>query len=70
MSERKFPMYIGVEKVTENKDGETTYTFHMSDAAAEEIQQLGLKMILYCGVTQTDIEDVFDWILQRGQDND
>ena len=59
----KFPMHIGVEKVTENEDGSATYTFHMSDAASEEIQQLGLKLILYCGTTQTDIQDVFDWIL-------
>ena len=59
----KYPMHIGVEKVTENEDGSATYTFHMSDAASEEIQQLGLKLILYCGTTQTDIQDVFDWIL-------
>ena len=59
------PMLIGVEKVVENEDGSATYTFHMSDAAAEEMQALGLKMVLYCGVTRTDIEDVFDWILEQ-----
>ena len=59
----KFPMYIGVEKVTENADGSATYTFQMSDEAADNMQELGLKLILYCGVTQTDIQDVFDWIL-------
>jgi len=59
----KFPMYIGVEKVTENDDGSATYTFQMSDEAADNMQELGLKLILYCGVTQTDIQDVFDWIL-------
>ena len=61
----KFPMHIGVERVTENEDGSATYTFHMSDEASEEMQQLGLKLILYCGTTQTDIQDVFDWILAR-----
>ena len=59
------PIHIGVEKVVENEDGGATYTFHMSDAAAEEIQALGLKMILFCGVTRTDIEDVFEWILEQ-----
>ena len=59
------PMLIGVEKVVENEDGSATYTFHMSDAAAEEMQALGLKMVLYCGVTRTDIEDVFEWIIEQ-----
>ena len=62
------PIHIGVERVTENEDGSATYTFHMSDAAAEEIQALGLKMILFCGVTRTDIEDVFEWILEQRPD--
>ena len=61
----KFPMHIGVERVTEHEDGSATYTFHMSDEAAGSMQELGLKLILYCGVTNTDIEDVFDWILAR-----
>lgn len=62
------PIYIGVEKVVEDEDGGATYTFQMSDAAAEEIKALGLKMILYCGVTGTDIGDVFDWILEQRPD--
>mgnify|MGYP001031583898 CR=1 FL=1 len=65
MSDDEAPIYIGVEKVVENEDGSGTYTFQMSDAAAEEIQALGLKMILYCGVTGTDIGDAFDWILEQ-----
>ena len=59
------PMLLGVEKVVENEDGSATYTFHMSDAAAEEMQALGLKMVLFCGVTRTDIEDVIEWILEQ-----
>ena len=59
------PIRIGVEKVVENEDGSATYTFHMSDAAAAEMQALGLKMVLFCGVTRTDIEDVFEWILEQ-----
>jgi len=65
MSDDEAPIYIDIEKVVENEDGGATYTFQMSDAAAEEIKALGLKMILYCGVTGTDIGDVFDWILEQ-----
>jgi NADH:ubiquinone oxidoreductase subunit K len=65
MTDDDGPMLLGVEKVVENEDGSATYTFHMSDAAAEEMQALGLKMVLYCGVTRTDIEDVFEWILEQ-----
>ena len=65
MRDDEAPIHIGVERVAENEDGSATYTFHMSDAAAAEMQALGLKMILYCGVTRTDIEDVFDWILAQ-----
>jgi len=67
MTEDQGLIHIGVERVSENEDGGATYKFHMSDAAAEEVQQLGLKMILFCGVTKTDMQDVFDWILSRDE---
>jgi hypothetical protein len=67
MKMTEFPMHIGVERVTENEDGSATYTFHMSDKASEEMQQLGLKLILYCGVAKVDIEDAFASILERGE---
>lgn len=59
------PLYIGVEKVTENDDGSATYTFQMDDKTADNMQELGLKLILYCGSTNVDIQDVFDWILAQ-----
>ena len=55
--------YIGIEKITEHDNGDATYTFQMSDKASENIQELGLKLILFCGATQTDLQDVFDWIM-------
>lgn len=61
------PMHIGVEKIDEHEDGSATYTFHMSDKASAEMQQLGLKMVLYCGVAGVDIEDAFTSILDRGE---
>lgn len=60
------PMYIGVEEVKENEDGSATYTFQMSDEVARDMQALGLKLILHCGVAQVDLQDVFDWILCCG----
>ena len=62
----KFPMHIGVERVTEHEDGSATYTFHMSDEAAGSMQELGLKLILYCGASGVDVEDAFSSILERG----
>ena len=64
------PFYIGVEEVKENEDGSATYTFQMSDEVAKEMQSLGLKLILYCGVTQVDLQDVFNWVLKQGKEQD
>lgn len=64
------PFYIGVEEVKENEDGSATYTFQMSDDVAKEVSSLGLKLILYCGVAQVDLQDVFDWILEQGKEED
>lgn len=60
------PFYIGVEEVKENEDGSNTYTFHMSDEVAKDMQALGLKLILHCGIAQVDLQDVFNWILEHG----
>jgi hypothetical protein len=62
----KEPFYIGVEEVKENEDGSNTYTFHMSDEVAKDMQALGLKLILHCGIAQVDLQDVFNWILEHG----
>lgn len=61
------PFYIGVEEVTEHEDGSATYTFQMSDDVAKDMQALGLKLILHCGIAQVDLQDVFNWILEQGE---
>lgn len=63
----KEPFYIGVEEVKENEDGSATYTFQMSDDVAKDMQALGLKLILHCGIARVDLEDVFNWILEQGE---
>lgn len=62
------PFYIGVEEVKEHEDGSATYTFQMSNDVAKDLQALGLKLILHCGISQLDLEDVFNWILERGKE--
>ena len=57
------PILIGVEEVTSHEDGSATYTFHMDDRASDNIRTLGLKLVLYCGAANKDIQDVFDYIL-------
>lgn len=64
------PLYIGIEDVKENEDGGATYTFQMSDDVAKDMQALGLKLILHCGVMQVDLQDVFNWILEQGKEEE
>lgn len=56
---------IKVKDIKINEDGGATYTFDLDDAAASLVQEEGLKLLLYCGVTKTDIQDVYDWMLSR-----
>ena len=59
---------IKVTDVTENEDGGATYTFDIDDKANEVIYEFGLKLLLYCGATGTDIDYVFDSILGKTDD--
>ena len=54
-----------VTNVTENEDGSATYTFDLDDKATQVVQELGLKLLLYCGVTGTGTDDVFKSILEK-----
>ena len=59
----------GEMKVTDvriNEDGGATYSFDLDDTSMSLVQEEGLKLLLYCGLTKTDIQDVYDWILSRG----
>lgn len=54
-----------VTGVTEHEDGGATIEFDMDDTTAALAQELGLKLLIYCGATGTDIDYVFDSILGR-----
>lgn len=56
---------IKVKDVKINEDGGATYTFDLDDTSMSLAQEEGLKLLLYCGLTKTDIQDVYDWILAR-----
>jgi len=52
-----------VTDLTEHEDGSATYTFDLNDKTAALAQELGLKLLLYCGATGTSVDYVFKNIL-------
>jgi hypothetical protein len=52
-----------VTDLTEHEDGSVTYTFDLNDKTAALAQELGLKLLLYCGATGTSVDYVFKNIL-------
>ena len=59
---------VGTMKVTaltEHEDGSATCSFDLDDKTAALAQELGIKLLLYCGATGTDLDYVFDSILGR-----
>ena len=57
--------HMKLTNLTENEDGSATVEFDMDDATAALAQELGLKLLIYCGATGTDIEYVFNSILGK-----
>lgn len=54
-----------VTNLTEHEDGGATIEFDMDDTTAALVQELGLKLLIYCGATGTDLDYVFESILGR-----
>ena len=52
-----------VTALTDHKDGSVTCNFDLDDKTAALAQELGLKLLLYCGATGTDLDYVFRSIL-------
>lgn len=57
-----------VTAVTEHEDGGATIEFDMDDTTAALAQELGLKLLIYCGATGTDLDYVFKAILGETDD--
>ena len=59
---------VGRMKLTNvfgHEAGSASIEFEMDDATAALAQELGLKLLVYCGATGTDLDYVFDSILGR-----
>ena len=59
------PLMIKLEEVEHHENGDATYKFDMDEKSAKDVAELGLKLILYCGVSNVDLQDVYDWILAQ-----
>lgn len=62
--------HMKVTKLTEHEDGGATIEFDIDDNTAALAKELGLKLLLYCGVTGTNVDYVFDSILGKELDNE
>ena len=54
-----------VTNVTEHEGGDATVEFEMDDSTVALTQELGLKLLIYCGATGTNVDCVFDSILGK-----
>ena len=54
-----------VTALTEHEDGSATVDFELDDTTTALAQELGLKLLIYCGATGTNLDFVFDSILGR-----
>jgi len=52
-----------VTELTEHQDGSATCTFELDNKTIVLAQELGLKLLLYCGATGTNLDYVFKSIL-------
>lgn len=59
-----------VTAVTEREDGDVTVDFELDDTTTALAQELGLKLLIYCGATGTNLDFVFDSILGKELDNE
>jgi hypothetical protein len=57
--------HMKVTALTEHEDGSATVEFDMDGTTAALAQELGLRLLIYCGATGTDLDFVFDSILGR-----
>jgi len=54
-------------EIIEHEDGGATYSFDVDDNAEKLTKELGLKLILYCGLCEVNLDDAFQLILDRGK---
>ena len=57
-----------ITAITEHEDGSATFDFDLDDTTAALAQELGLKLLIYCGATGTNLDYVFKTILEGNED--
>lgn len=60
----KAEMLIELVETRENEDGSAVYTFDLSEDVNRMCGELGLKLLLWCGVCQIGPEQAFETIFE------
>ena len=55
--------------IVDHEDGGATYSFDLDKDAAKNVAEVGLTILLFCGVCQVDLQEVYDWILSQAKEN-
>jgi len=61
MTDEKFMMELA--DITDHEDGSATYAFNVSHGVNEIINELGLKLLLYCSIAQKSTDSVFEALI-------
>ena len=51
-----------VEEVEENEDGSAKVSFELDKKEAQLLQELGVKLVLYCVAAEKSTDEVFEWL--------
>ena len=51
-----------VEEIKENEDGSANITVEVEPEQAQLLQELGVKLVLYCLAAEKSTEEVFNWL--------
>lgn len=57
-----------ITAITEHEDGSATFDFDLDDTTAALAQELGLKLLIYCGAAGINLDYVFKTILEGNED--
>jgi hypothetical protein len=57
-----------ITAITEHEDGSATFDFDLDDTTVALAQELGLKLLIYCGAAGINLDYVFKTILERTED--
>ncbi len=56
---------IEVVSVVDHEDGSATYTFDMTEEISKICSEMGLKLLLYSGMTGISATEIFELVWER-----